>query len=235
MKNILFLITLCLLAFSCKDDNPPREEFPAEVVPKEEIPVYTDYPCPKWIEKEFEYYTENMPSAVPIVYIMEQDDVLYYAIIDGFSPNITATLRLFDAEGTEIGKEHEEYEALKKSFTEGKFQFNYSCSLKNYDDPEELGCDDCPCPEWADKEFEYYADKLRTSIPMLFYMEKAGVAYYAIKDGFSSTLAGGLRLFEADGTEIGEDHEGHEVLRNLFLIREFRFNGPCTIKYLEKY
>jgi hypothetical protein len=146
---------------------------------------------------------------------------------------------LFEANGTEIGKDRPYYETLRKLFAEGKFLYNRLCT-GNITEEEAPGeetideCDDCLCPEWVDREFKYYAEKTPPSAGNLYYMERNGVPYYAIIDGADSSKTMTLKLFEADGTNIGEDHEDYDVLRILFIEGKFRYHHPCTIKYLEK-
>jgi hypothetical protein len=98
------------------------------------------------------------------------------------------------------------------------------------------GCDDCPCPEWLDNIFTYYAEQTPvTYIPMLYYAEKDDIPYYAINNVYSSCVACALRFFDADGTEIGEEHKDYETVINLFSEGKFRHNEPCKMKYWEKY
>jgi hypothetical protein len=97
-------------------------------------------------------------------------------------------------------------------------------------------CDDCPCPEWVEKEFKYYAEQTPVSfMPMFYYMEKDGTLYYAINNAYSSCMTCMLRFFEADGTEIEKDSEYHAPLTVLFSEGKFQHSFPCTKKYLEKY
>ena len=96
------------------------------------------------------------------------------------------------------------------------------------DSTEDSNCDDCPCPDWAKKEFLYYREKTFPTIGMLFYMEKDGVPYFAINDFTSSCITCKLRFFEADGTEIVKDHPGYETLVENFLEGKFLYNGSCT-------
>jgi hypothetical protein len=176
---------------------------------------------------------------VPMFYYhITKDSVSYYAIIDGFSPSVISTLKLFGQDGTEIGKEHGNYETFKNLFAEGKFFYSSSCTSINLNIPGEKTpeCDDCPCPEWLEKEFKYYLVQTPvTFFPMLYFMEKDGATYYALQDAASSCITCKVRFFEADGTEIEKDSEYHAAMALLLSEGKFRYNHSCTKKYLEKY
>ena len=115
IKNILFIIALCLLASGCKNDNAADDGC-------------KDCPCPDWVENELRYYREKTPPTLGFLFYMEKDGVPYYAIIDIASSSLTGDVRFFEADGTEIGKDHPEYETLVKDYLEGKFLFNSPCT-----------------------------------------------------------------------------------------------------------
>jgi hypothetical protein len=118
MKNIVILITLCLLPFGCKDNNTDEEDC-------------ADCPCPEWVEKELNYYKEMTPLRIGYLSYTEKNGVPYYMIEDMFSSLINP--RFFDSEGTEIGKDHEDFNTLWALFIEGEFRYNYPCTRKYND------------------------------------------------------------------------------------------------------
>jgi hypothetical protein len=127
---LLFLIPLCLLFPGCKDENSYGEATPGATSLEVELSGWEDL-CPEWIGKELEYYMEKTPSAVPMLYYLETDSVPYFAITDSSALSVTDTLRLFDADGTEIAEEHKDYDVLKNLFLQGEFRDNQPCATKD--------------------------------------------------------------------------------------------------------
>lgn len=96
MKKLFLILLCCSFLMSCKDDEQNG-----------------DYPA--WVAKELSTYTFGM------LYSIEQNGTLYYAIHDGKDSSLTMTLRLFNENGTEIKKGDQMHALLTELFVKREF------------------------------------------------------------------------------------------------------------------